>query len=582
MSNRISSKLRNKKERKKRESKRDVKKAAKAMKKAGLKPRSHRKRDVTRQALALSNANPDKARILEHLLQVRAAPKVPKVVTQEDVEDDARDGEEKRSRSRRFMVFAPPTPPQAKSKGSSSSTATSDSSVSCEQLAVALKELHGVCDVFALYLDVRCAPQCVLHRHLQMIIADSEERQQKGTLICPRRVVCILTRADTVPSEVSASAAVQVARALQSLVAEAAAASAPRKSAAAGKRGRDTTVAATSTAVVFHCVVTSAESDDSVQHSVRVLRRISDQVRAERAANPKSVSLLPAVTTDLRTKAVFCTIGLSKAGRSAHADAMLRVCGDSNIALVHPGNVQRVEAIAESAEETVAPAKLVIEGSRSLTVLELAHETAPQPAVCGDVVFGPLSAVDRLEDPETLAVLIVEQALDKTALAQAFSLPAARSATEFLVMLGRCILRDKGFRPASLLVETAGELDISGISASAACGRQWLSQRLKRVPIRKPDGRNALRVGSRVFLREFVTSDTLRWTAVERHATADLSALSVFSSVPMKPSLEASPGPPMSLTAAQFEDDVIRAGLRSLSCLLPGGALEFAPDTVAV
>jgi phosphatidate phosphatase PAH1 len=70
-SKRQSSSQRHKVERKIREHKRDIRKAAKVMKEGGLKLRSKKSRETAKLALRVSNAHPDKEKILTGLLKAR-------------------------------------------------------------------------------------------------------------------------------------------------------------------------------------------------------------------------------------------------------------------------------------------------------------------------------------------------------------------------------------------------------------------------------------------------------------------------------------------------------------------------------
>lgn len=340
MSKRMSSKLRHKKDRKVRESRRDMRKAAKSMKKAGLKPRSNRKRDATRQALALSNANPDKVRILEALLNARHAPKKTKAeLAAAAAAAEAAEAELPSAvQHRRFGVFA---------GGSAEGGALT-------QLDVVLSSLHTVSDVFLFTLDGRCPAQCIPRAAVQRIIDESKERQSAGRLLIPRRIVFVITRCDILPLASAVSAVVHVARTIkEEFGASLAAAAKPAPTPSKGKgtkRGRDEAPASSPSplgdapCVQFHCALSTTTNDDVLGMVARLLRRVADQVRpVVKQLREQGIATLERgaaqAAPDVKNKVVITTIGFAKSGRSALCKGVGRVGGEASAATVRPADV---------------------------------------------------------------------------------------------------------------------------------------------------------------------------------------------------------------------------------------------------
>jgi hypothetical protein len=626
--------------RKIRESKRDINKAAKVMKSSGMKQRSKKSREAAKLALRISNAHPDKEMVLKRLLAGRETARVERAERRQvsrkeskkaaggDVDGSGSDDEDAEVIPRSEMLTAKQVKHRDKEQRRIDEAAVvkqasrqhllippgenvGSFSLQFDKVVSALRKEVGC---FMVVLDTRCAVQSMPWTMLDEIIADTaqwrteiaaeEKAAKKGAAalvpsssVVLRSVVFVLAKTDIVPLDVTANTFSLVAEALAARYGEHVMAPAAKKGKAAGA----------APPVMFTCVPFSTLIDNTVPFLTKTLRKIQADYFSAFNFNDEA--------NNMKNKLAVCVVGLPCCGKSsvvrsvhtAGSDAAVAVIPCRSIRTVIPFNPEEINADADDkAQLEKRMNKIVLPGAKSITFITIADDEKLKraPMVCGDVVFHSMSSIEKLELPESVGIMLAEKFVDNSALCQAFSLPIATTPLQFVKHLGRSIIRDKGFQPTSMFSGAGGSLTASALGSSVAQGAIYMtSQRMIRVRAKRSDGRNALRVGARQFLKEFFMGKNLVWavkrtedeeeegdepkkkpTAAQAKAKADAAAASinVFTPIFVPKQVAAAVGDDLAANPGAVVLLSMQHAMKDYAALLPKFALEIEPVAVTV
>jgi len=237
-------------------------------------------------------------------------------------------------------------------------------------------------------------------------------------------------------------------------------------------------------------------------------------------------------------------------------------------------------------------------------------------------VFQGTSYVERLPEPESIAVMLLDGVVDRAGISQAFCQPLYGASAEgpkesirFLKGIGYTVRREKGFHVSPLFVSgvgTAGKLGATSLTASVGfCSGQQSSQgtlldssfsaaspnKLIRISsvvaasrgkgkrnlaVKRVDGHNVLRIGARTFVREFFQSKHVPWGVLRAEHALTPAGVAQSSRVL---SLELfRVGKVDAATGAQDHLDgwmeAINDLLRNVLVLLPHRVVEMNPNCV--
>ena len=682
-SKRMTSSKRHKIERKKREHKRDLRRAAKVMKASGLGPkRSKKTREMAKLALKVSNAHPDKESILTRLLQTREAMKVQRATKRLQSEEEAfqamakerGDGDEAGSSGEdeeeavdksttRSLLFIP----NSKQNDFTAQFTTAVEKLvfpvkaeSSEDVAVDVKLPNAA---FVVTADARCAAQSLPWALLDSIIARGEEyaastpAAKPQTQPAPRKrgrdapeaattsrpshrrvlILIALTKCDLVSAPTIGTQFSLLADAITKRyhVPVAPAASSNNK----GKKQQEASPAPQGDSIelpggiVFAFTPVSTQFEKSTKHLLRILRQFL-------ASQPK-VGGASAVHSNISDKIIAMVVGFPNTGRRSLMRALQVTGTDSGVSVV-PLRAAVVQLFPTATSEVTT--KFVFPNAKEITLVGFPEDHRLRQhsdgTLGGDIVFKSFSFVEKMLEPEHVAVMVVNSVLDAVGLAQAFCQPAfrvgapdgkketeeeqlereGRAASRFLQGIGHTVRREKGFHVCPLFVSsagTAGRLAATSLSASTAFTSRQKSTSgtlidatfsnatpnklvrissvvsasrgksgKKNLAVKRADGHNALKLGARAFLREFCQSRNVPWAILRGpapltqplvEAASCIFSIQIFSGV-IAPPADAVPLLPSEHFATYLSK--LTTLLKDYLILLPHNVVEFAPSAV--
>eukprot|EP00658_Telonema_sp_P-2_P014245 TRINITY_DN15411_c0_g1_i1.p1 TRINITY_DN15411_c0_g1~~TRINITY_DN15411_c0_g1_i1.p1 ORF type:complete len:616 (-),score=252.07 TRINITY_DN15411_c0_g1_i1:242-2089(-) len=402
--------------------------------------------------------------------------------------------------------------------------------------------------------------------------------------------------------------------------------------------------------ILFTLCPVSTQFDGTVKHLLRIVRWFNERKYDEYADKAAAGQ-----ATNLSGKTSVFVLGLPNTGRRSLCRALLAIGTESAVCVtsLRAARIQQAKAtVAESGsdndasdEEKEEEVKFVIPGAKIATFITLPEDEAlrklsSSSVLAGDILFQSDSYVERMEEPEAVAMMIVNGAADKTSLAQAFCQPSfevpnntavdeetmerlrMKGAEYFLKGIGHTVRRDKGFSVSPLLVETAGsagKLSSSSLLASSGFSNQKASlldstysnarpgkfvhissvvtrsatgKKAKgRRAVKRSDGSNALRIGARTFIREFCQSRNVPWAVLAPGAASpsitaadaakiQMLSLNAFEAHLAGSKLLASVVPGVGCSFATYAEGVSRL-LKQYLVLLPNGVVEMNPGMIA-
>jgi hypothetical protein len=582
---------RHKVRRKIRENKRDLKKAAKAMRKSGLRIRPKKQREQAKLALKISNADVRKEQVLRSLLQSRELAREARLARRRaakagpDAEASGSDAEEverveleegadapvgkrdptwmhpisekelaKRERAERRAAFEE-AEKTAESEGIRRFLLIApgqDVGSAPLQLRKVITTQRGDVPLLLVTLDARCPVASVPWRVLEDVAIDALSVQLASDAVptVARRVCFVMTRADLVPVQAVVRGAVALGNALRERL-----------------LSLDARVAQ---AVEFTCISWAYGVEASTAYVLRTLTCIADAARAVRTAEGAPAWAL--ASSSMRGKIGCAVVGLPNTGKSVLAQALARLGGDSAVAIVP------CRTIAEVTKGGAA-AGFEFPGAKNLTLVTVADsaELRRAPICSGDILFHSASTADKLSEPEVVATVIGES-FPLEDLCRAFAQTAAPSAQAFLVALGRVVIREKGFYAplqdgtAASLAATRAGMRASRVVEAVGTAAPLMMHRAK---AQQRDGRNALRAGARVFLREVCRGGALSWAVAPTAPPAGADAEKWMS---QQLAAFAPPAQPKGRRRArdgeeEAADDSVARGLRTVASLQYVGSL---------
>ena len=693
-SKKVTSAKRNKIERKKREHKRDLRKAAKSLQKNGMgAKRSKKSREAAKMALRISNADPDKEKVLERILQTRETVKVlradARLQRREDVmvalaakqakdarraarvaeglpdessgdDEDASgsDVEEgvKAKGSERSMVYIPNkfgwnfmyqfskvvedlVFPIDGEESDSEDDEKEDNSAAAPKTA-----RDGLpSSMFLITCDARCAVQSVPWTLVDRIVDQAEAYSQavantpdrtkakKGSAVGDKVLILFaMTKIDVVNAQTIGTQLALMDAALKERYANSPALK----------------------QLIFTLCPVSTQFDGTIKYLLRIVRWFNERKYDEYADKDAASK-----ACNLAGKTAVFVLGLPNTGRRSLCRALLSIGTESAVcttSLRAARIQQQKKAVAESdddeeaseeSEEKEELVKFVIPGCKIATFITLPEDEAlrklaSSSVLAGDILFQSDSYVERMEEPEAVAMMIVNGVTDKTALAQAFCQPSfevpndtavdqatldrlrMKGAEYFLKGIGHTVRRDKGFTVSPLLVEsagTAGKLSSSSLLASSGFSNQKASlldsthssarpgkfvhisavvtrgssgKKAKgRRAVKRSDGSNALRIGARTFIREFCQSRNVPWAVLAPGAaspnisSADAAKIQMLSFNAFESNLAGCKATPAVAPGATCPFAIFAEGISRLMkqylVLLPNGVIEMTPSTIA-
>ena len=591
-SKRMPSAQRHKIERKKREHKRDLRKAAKALAKNGMAPkRSKKARQAAKMVLKISNADPDKERYLSQMLEAREAARVVRAQTRREKRAEAAaseaasnvDGEAVQraavEKSERQAMYVPVK--YHFNQKYQFMKIVEDLVFPAEKGAQGLP-----CSLFLVTADIRCAVQSLPWTLLDSIIAASKAKEDAK----PHKVLILIamTKCDIVSASAIGTQVALLDHALAGRYPDAA-----------------------ESGVVFSACPVSIYFDNSIRHLLKMVRAYNTEVHAgvDKAAASKA--------TNLTGKVACFLFGLPGTGRHSLSKAMATVGTDSAV-IVTSLRSGRVQAGKEEAD----PVKFVIPNSRLITVVTIPEDNeltkqSGANVISGDILFQNASYLERMQEPEHVAAVLLGGCVDRTLLAQAFCQPAfaaddATEAMKFLIGIGRSVTRDRGFNVSPLLIDgagTAGRIASSSLLAShgfttsktslldttysqaAPTKFVHLSSVVYKgkkggqsLAVKRTDGQNPARIGARTFLREFVQGRNVPWAvmrpgsnddAITAESAATLRVISLKHFV-ASTKVKVAEGPAPFAAFAEALSELVNPNL----VLLPRAVVEFSADAI--
>jgi shikimate kinase len=415
---------------------------------------------------------------------------------------------------------------------------------------------------------------------------DTAERINPTSSSVQRMVLLVLNKAELVPLDVLALGYSNVAEAIHGRYGDLLK-PAPAPANSNPVPGTITDLVAT-TPVTFTCLPHSAVVDGSSNVLLRTLRNFH-------AAFVAPFDAYRATKSNMKGKIGVCVIGFPGTGKTTLCRCLQQMGTDSVVSTVPCRTIRTATSKDEGASTT---SKIIIPSAKQITLVTIAddEQLKATPIASGDAVFHSISRLEKLKEPETVAVLLAEQFRDQTALCQALSLPIMPTAVAFLKAFGRCIIRERGFQPSGVFAGGGGSLSNSHLSVSDAQGAAMYVAGLRKVHVKRrhDDGRNPLRVGARTFLKTFHEGRHIVW-AVKRNAAEaettkdhDVAAMvNVFSTLYV---------PKQVLTALSADDAaalrivkqtpgavllmVVQFAMRDAMALLPHKALEVDASAV--
>ena len=657
-SKRMPSSQRHKIERKKREHKRDLRRAAKAMKASGLGPkRTKKSREMAKLALKMSNANPDKEEFLKKILQGRENVRVMRATKKAEERERALRGDDAEESHNEPQPQVDQPKPTADASARSllfiphakSNDFQFQFNKALEYLVYPLPPLPhedggGIrlnaelpVVVFVVTVDARCAVPCIPWTLLDAIVARGDEyqtahevkKQKAGkkrsrdetqpTLAKAVLIHFALTKVDLVSAQTIGTQFALLSDALYKRYFASDGASPSAADCEFTLRG----------GISFSFSPFSTQFDRTAKHMIRVVRQFSQKV-APTASHG---------STTMNGKAACFVIGLSNTGRRSLSRHLLAVGTESVVSIVplRSAQIKLSRAARSSGSETPkdheqideevddVQARFSLPCAKPVTLIQFAEDSrwrraAGENITGGDVIFQSFSYVEKLPEPEVIAMAIVESATDKVGLAQAFCQPMIDGALQFLRGIGKTIVREKGFHVSPLFVAnagTAGRLGASSLTASTGfcSGSQSANLTLldatlsnatpsklvrvsaligakggKRphVTAKRDDQHSALRLGARTFIREFTQSRHVPW-AILRSADGALTPEGVARSsqifqkefLPPANHSESCEGALSPQKHLEYAMDGFSNLLKDSLALLPNAVVEFSPDCVA-
>eukprot|EP00388_Colpodella_angusta_P003232 GDKJ01011475.1.p1 GENE.GDKJ01011475.1~~GDKJ01011475.1.p1 ORF type:complete len:472 (-),score=59.09 GDKJ01011475.1:105-1436(-) len=363
--------------------------------------------------------------------------------------------------------------------------------------------------------------------------------------------------------------------------------------------------------VVFSACPVSIYFDNSIKHLLKMIRAYNNAVHAH---VDKAASVMK---TNLTGKAACFLIGLPGTGRHSLSKALATIGTDSAV-IVSPLRAARVMASKED-ENAV---KFVLPNSRIITIVTVPEDEqlvkqSTNNVISGDIIFQSAAFLERMQEPENVAAVLLGGCTNRTLLAQAFCQPSFNAdevtdAMRFLIGIGRAVSRDRGFNVSPLLVDsagTAGKITSSSLLASHAFTTSktslldtTLSQANptkfvhlssvihkgkggKSMAVKKSDGQNPARIGARTFLREFVQGRNVPWAImrpgsnddpITAESAATLRVLSLKHFVASSKDDKVAEGPAPFVQFADALSIIVSPNL----VLLPRAVIEFNADAI--
>lgn len=643
-SKRMSSNQRHKVERKKREHKRDLNKAAKAMKAAGLGPkRSKKSRETARLALKISNIHPDKEAILTKVLQAREAARVSRATDKKEAKDeedsqqvmDAQDlaNMKRQSGSSKKALLYIPT--------SQSNQFTFQFNKSLEEMVFPIRTASQADEVnpemptsaYVVTVDSRCAVQSApwtlvdaivargaeyARAHMTETGASAKKRGRDEAAATRKKQVLILfalTKCDLVSAQTISTQFALIATAIQ------------ERYFAGEKKPHQKSFSAHSLelpgGIVFSFAPVSTEFEKCQKQLLKVLRRFHASCGAEAPATKTSVH-------NMTAKVCTFVIGLPNTGRRTLARSLLTTGSDSAVAVV-PLRAAQVQLVKTETEGEVL-VRFVLPNSKSVTIVQFPEDSrlrseANEALAAGDVLFQSYSAVEKMQEPEAVAIMLAQGVTDPRQLAQAFCQPTyqlsssdeetVKSVAHFLKGIGNTVRREGGFHISPLFVSnsgSAGQLAATSLTASSGFTSKDESNRLtlldssfsnarpsklvrisnisigkgktgrKDSAVKKIDGRNALRIGARTFLREFSQGKHVPWAILRAEkvltpaSVAESSRVLSLALFGRQETIEKTFASASEYLQAYLDD--LTHLLKDVLVLLPNGVVEFRPDSI--
>nr|CCC94491.1 conserved hypothetical protein [Trypanosoma congolense IL3000] len=606
-SKRVSSRQRHKVERKKREHKRDVRRAAKALKKSGLGPkRKKRTRELAKLALKVSNAHPDKETILQKILQAREQARIERG----NRRAKSRGGDNKEIAEEAKTV----TKPQQYKKNILYIPAHESNNFSYQfnktmrELVFPTNEtsLELPSAAYVVTLDARCAAQCVPWGLLDAILHESNAYKESGGT---RKVLILfaLTKSDLVSAPALISQISLLADALSSNYIESCEEAGSLKN---------------NEILHFAFCPVSSRFAKSVEHLTTVLKRF---LTSDNCSKPNKNS-------NLTGKLCCFIVGLPNTGRKTLRRILLKG-NNSNTSAVTVSAAQ-LQTVSRCDDGLGKSLKFVFPNAKEITLLQFPEDSdllSELNKLSGsEIIFKPLSFVERLTDPEVVGYALFDAVLDKIGLFQSFCQRNELSseykddeeklgaASRFFRGLGVTVRRKNGFYVSPFLVTnvgTMGKISSSSLTASVSfTSRQQSTKttppdasysnanpcKLVRVPflvaekkhkkrrnvkVKRADHQSIAEFGARIFVCEIHEGKNVPW-AVMRSAFKSCLTMSDVEHASTIFDLSLCRGKQVgTCNAAQSSAEHLSLLVDSVSSLLqeylpflPNNVIEFRPD----
>jgi len=653
----MSSSQRHKVDRKKREHKRDLHRAAKAMKASGLGPkRSKKSRETARLALKISNIHPDKEAILTKILKAREAARVTRSDKRLQKEENDRQEEVDAQRAEEAKKVAPSNKKAllyvAHSK---SNDFTAQFYKSLEEMVYPIQtaategeetantdEVHAEmpCSAYLVTVDARCAVQTTPWTLLDAIVDRGNEyataaeakkavapkkrgRDDSSDVTPSKRVlVCFaLTKCDLVSSEALTTQFALLAEAVHRRYFH-------DVKVSSGKHKLSAHSLELPGGITMTMCPVSTQFDRCQKHLLKILRRFQSLCAPEAPKDAAKTSKKEATMKhNMADKVCVFIIGLPNTGRRTLARSLMTVGTDSAVAVV-PLRAAQVQLV-KSFEDNSVHVRFVLPSSKSITLVQLPEDAilrkeATEALASGDILFQSYSAVEKLQEPEAVAIMLAQGVQDPVQLAQAFCQPVfsttgssediVKGVAAFLRGIGHTVRREGGFHVSPLFAAnagTAGQLAATSLTASTGFASREQSNRLslidasfsnarptklvrisnismtkkgKQTTVKRVDGHNALRIGARTFLREFCGGKNVPWAVLRAkqpltpQGVADVSrvfSLALFGTPEVAMKTFADTQEYLNTFLGQLDHL-----MRDFLVLLPNGVVEFRDDAI--
>ena len=163
-------------------------------------------------------------------------------------------------------------------------------------------------------------------------------------------------------------------------------------------------------------------------------------------------------------------VGLPSTGRRSLTRALAETGTESSVAVV-PLRAAQVQLIRNRETESV-DVRFAFPNAKNIVLVTLPEDSHLRNQLLsqltsGDVIFQGAAYVERLPEPESIAVMILENVVDRAGISQAFCQPlfgstsseGPKDAIRFLKGIGYTVRREKGLSPLFVSgVGTAGQL----------------------------------------------------------------------------------------------------------------------------